>query len=332
MDIRRRCTLLAIVIAFSLSAACCAAQTDPNEPVPVSHVEIESIGSTPETQFEKLVSFCMDKSGNLLACDADANMVRKISGDGETLAEWKLDFAPYAINAPSSNSIYVAGEGVVVKLDKKGRVVKKILSDEENFPNGIPSGISATGKDVFLAIGTGWSLRSRSLIVRFDKNLNKPEVIMDDLRGCCRRLDLIARKPKLFGKSRLFIAENSRYRIVCCDRKGEVLSTWGSKDRTNIEGFGSCCNPMNICFGPKGEIYTAESGLARIKRYSRDGKFLGLVGYVGTERFNRAGRTAASCSNITVAVSKKASRIYVLDFKENFIRVMAKINAKPTGK
>ena len=31
--------------------------------------------------------------------------------------------------------------------------------------------------------------------------------------------------------------------------------------------------------------------------------------------------------NITVAVSKDASRIYVLDFKENFIRVMAKADA-----
>lgn len=329
---RLKCTLLTIAAILSLSAFCLAEETDSNEPVPASHVEIESIGATPETKFEKLVSFCMDKSGNLLACDADAKAIRKISPDGKTLAEWKLDFAPYSVDTSSKSTIYVAGEGTVAKLDKNGRVVKRIQSDGENFPEGIPSGISATKKDVFVAVGSGWSLRSKSSIVRFDRNLNKPEVIAEDLRGCCRRLDLVSKKSGLFGKTGLFIAENSRYRVVACDRKGEVLSTWGSKDRTNIEGFGSCCNPMNLCFGPKGELYTAESGLARIKRYSPDGKFLGLVGYVGTERFNRAGRTAASCSNITVAVSKDASRIYVLDFKENFIRVMAKADAKPTGK
>ncbi|MHC4742136.1 MAG: NHL repeat-containing protein [Planctomycetota bacterium] len=298
----------------------------------MSHVEIESIGNTPETEFDKLVSFCMDKKGNLLACDADANMIRVISGEGETLDEWEFDFPPYSVVAPSSNVIYVAGEGVVVKLDKKGRITKKTESDGENFPNGIPSGITSTGKDVFVALGTGWSLRSRSSIVRFDKNLRKPEVIMEDLRGCCRRLDLTSKKPKLFGKTRLFIAENSRFRVLSCDRKGRVLDKWGKKDRTNIEDFATCCNPMNICFGPKGELYTAESGLGRIKRYTPNGEFRGLVGYVGTERFTRAGRTAASCSNITVAVNKDASRIYVLDFKGNFIRVMAKADAKTTSK
>jgi len=300
--------------------------------MPASHIEIESIGSTPETKFEKLVTFCMDKNGNLLACDSGAGHIRKMNPDGKTLATWELDFTPYVISAYGKSTIYVAGEGTVARLDKKGRIVKRIQSDGENFPKGKPSGITATGKDVFLGVGSGWSLRSRSSVVRFDRNLNKPTMIAEDLRGCCRRLDLVSRKPKLFGKSRLFIAENSRFRVLCCDREGEVLSSWGSKDRTNIEGFGTCCNPMNLCFGPKGELYTAESGLGRIKRYSPKGKFLGLVGYVGTERFTRAGRTAASCSNITVAVSKNASRIYVLDFKENIIRVMAKADAKPTGR
>lgn len=332
MDISPRCTSLAIVTVLCLSVFCHAEQADSNEPLPVTHVEIGCIGDTPETEFEKLVSFCMDRKGNLLACDADANMIRVISGEGKTLHEWDLDFAPHSVVAPSSNAIYAAGEGVVVKLDKKGRVTKRIESDGDNFPKGIPSGITSTGKDVFVALGTGWSLRSRSSVVRFDKNLKKPEVIMEDLRGCCRRLDLTSKKAKWFGKTRLFIAENSRFRVLSCDRKGEVLDKWGKKDRTNIEDFATCCNPMNICLGPKGELYTAESGLGRIKRYTPDGEFRGLVGYVGTERFTRAGRTAASCSNITVAVNKDASRIYVLDFKGNFIRVMAKADAKTTGK
>jgi hypothetical protein len=323
---------LAIVAVLSLSAFCYAEQAPSTEPAPPSHVEIKTIGSTPETEFDRLVSFCMDNDGNLLACDANTATIRLISPAGETIDEWKLDFAPYAVDAPNGSAIYVAGKGVVAKLDKKGSIVKKILSDGENFPKGKPSGITAAGKNVFLAVGRGWSLRSKSSIVRFDKNLNNPKVIIDNLQGCCQRLDLVSRKSEPSGKTQLFIAENTKYRVVRCDPEGKVLSTWGRQDRTNIEGFGSCCNPMNLCFGPNGEMYTAESGLARIKRYSPEGKFLGLVGYVGTKRFNRAGRTAASCSNITVAVSKDASRIYVLDFKENLIRVMAKAEAKPTAK
>jgi sugar lactone lactonase YvrE len=129
-------------------------------------------------------------------------------------------------------------------------------------------------------------------------------------------LDIVAKDDVLY------VAENSRYRVLRCDRQGKILSKWGNRDRKNIEGFGSCCNPMNLCFGPEGELYTAESGLGRIKRYTPDGKFLGLVGYVGVERFNRRGRLAASCSNITIALSKDTSRIYILDFKKNIIRVL----------
>jgi hypothetical protein len=125
----------------------------------------------------------------------------------------------------------------------------------------------------------------------------------------------------------LYVAENARHRVVRFDRDGEVLSTWGRRARTNVAEFGSCCNPMNLCFGPGGVLYTAESGLGRVKRYTPEGKFLGLVGYVGVTRFTRAGRLAASCSNIAIAVNKDGSRVFVQDLKKNIIRVLAKQKA-----
>jgi hypothetical protein len=81
---------------------------------------------------------------------------------------------------------------------------------------------------------------------------------------------------------------------------------------------------MNLAFGGKDVLYTAESGLGRIKKYTPDGKYLGLVGYIGVDRFIRAGRLAASCSNIAIGVSKDQSRVYVQDFKNCIIRVLAK--------
>jgi sugar lactone lactonase YvrE len=155
-------------------------------------------------------------------------------------------------------------------------------------------------------------------VFRLDRDLREAVKVMDELRACCQRLDLVAKDDKLY------VSENARHRVLACDRDGNVLAKWGARDRTAIEGFGSCCNPMNLCFGSTGELYTAESGLGRIKRYSRDGKFLGLVGYVGVERFNRATRLAASCSNIAVAVSADGSRVYVLDLKNNLIRRLAR--------
>jgi len=299
------------------SGLCFGVETEQTDPTTPTHKEVESIGSG----FENLSTFCMDADGNLLACDAKAKQIRKLTPAGKTLVTRELEFAPWAIHACSDGTIYTAGPGIVAKLNKTGKVLKTATSDGDNFPKGKPSGITATEKDVFVCMGTGWSLRSRSSIARFDRDLNQPVTIAKDLRGCCQRLDAVAKDDVLY------IAENARYRVLKCDRNGEILSKWGNQDRKNIEGFGSCCNPMNLCFGPEGALYTAESGLGRIKRYTPNGEFLGLVGYVGVERFNRRGRLAASCSNITVAVSKDASRVYVLDFKKNIIRVLAEVDA-----
>jgi hypothetical protein len=283
-----------------------------------THEEVGSIGSTQDDRFENLVTFCMNGQGDLLACDAAAQEVRKLDPAGETLARWKLDFAPLAVHACPDGTSYVAGQGVIAKLDPAGAVGQTARAPDLGFPNGKPSGITATDKEVFLCVGVGWSLRSRSSVVRFDRDLRTATTILEGLAGCCQRLDIVA------SSGELYIAENARYRVVHCDREGTILARWGQQDRLSVEGFGSCCNPMNLCFGPDGALYTAESGLGRVKRYTPDGKFLGLVGSVGVDRFSRAGRFAASCSNIAIAVNKDASRVYVLDFKNNLIRILAR--------
>jgi sugar lactone lactonase YvrE len=79
---------------------------------------------------------------------------------------------------------------------------------------------------------------------------------------------------------------------------------------------------MNLCFDAAGVLYTAESGLGRVKRYSTDGEYLGLVGYVGVDRFTRSGGVASSCSNIAIDVTPDGKTVYVMDFKNNKIRVL----------
>jgi sugar lactone lactonase YvrE len=309
----RGSTLLLLVFG-----ACIATAASQPGPSPGSHEEIDPIGPAEQERFENLVTFCMTAEGDLLACDAGAKAVRKLNAQGKKVAEWTFDFAPHAVHACPDGTVYIAGQGTIARLDHAGRVQRTATASELGFPDGKPSGITATDRDVFLCVGFGWSLRSKSSVVRFDRDLESATTILEDLRGCCQRLDIVARDGDLY------IAENSRYRVLKCDREGNILSKWGQKDRVNVEGFGSCCNPMNLCFGPGGHLYTAESGLGRIKRYTPDGEFVGLVGHVGVDRFNRAGRLAASCSNISLAVDADGARVYVLDFKNNIVRVLAR--------
>jgi DNA-binding beta-propeller fold protein YncE len=281
-----------------------------------SHKEVGSIGLTGEVKFDQLFTFCLDKNDNILACDIGTNEVKVISQDKKLLATWKLDFIPYAIVASGDGTVYIASTSVVAKLNDKGKVLRKTEVSGEDLENSKPSGIEVTDKDLFVSFGLGWSTRSISNIVRFDRDLNNPKTITEKRRGCCQRLDIVAKDGDLY------IAENALHRVVKVDRNGEQLSKWGSRSREGLEGFGSCCNPMNLYFSKNGDLYTAESGLGRIKKYSPDGKFLGLVGYIGVDRFTNAGRLAASCSNITVAVNKDASKVYVLDFKNGIIRIL----------
>jgi hypothetical protein len=250
-----------------------------------------------------------------------------ISPDCRLKASIPLPFGPEAIDVDGEGRIYCGGDGQLAVMDESGKLLHtaKSPADAETdmsqarrkFSKAVRlSGIAVSGENVFIAFGSGWSTGSKSKLFRFDRQLSNPVLLAEGLRGCCQRCDIVARDGVLY------LAENGAHRVVAYKGSGEILGKWGAPSRTDLAGFGSCCNPMNLCFDTKGVLYTAESGLGRVKRYSTDGKYLGLVGYVGVERFTRAGGMAASCSNIAIDVTPDGKTVYVMDFKNNKIRVL----------
>ena len=162
--------------------------------------------------------------------------------------------------------------------------------------------ISATKDDVFLATPTaaGYGFA----IWRMDNKLESPSKIVDGLSGCCGQMDVKA------NDKGVFVAENSRHRVVRYDRDGKQQGAWGASARTGLEGFGSCCNPMNVAFGPKDVVYTAEDDTGRIKRDPPEGKLLGLVGNIELK---------PGCKNVSIAVSSDGSRVYMMDITRNHL-------------
>ncbi len=287
------------------------------DPLPVAFKELSALG--------------LQVDGTLLACDAGAAQIKLISPEGKLRRTIEPGFAPEAIDVGPDGAIYCAGQGRLAKLDPQGRVLKAIDLPKPDAADGPAaaarmgfgranhvSGIAISGKDLFVAYGAGWSLRSRSKLFRYTSELEDPQLIAEDLRGCCQRCDIVAREGVIY------VAENAAYRVVCLDREGNVLSKWGAKSRTGLAGFGACCNPMNLYFDAKGGLYTSESGLGRVKCYTTGGELLGLVGYVDVQRFQSAGALAASCSNMALAVTPDGGRVYVMDYKGNMIRVLEK--------
>ena len=109
--------------------------------------------------------------------------------------------------------------------------------------------ISETGGDVFIATGAekGYGFT----VWRTDHDFANGEKIAKRLSGCCGQMDVQA------CDAGVFIAENGRHHVRRIDREGEEITKWGSQSRSGVRGFGSCCNPMNVAFGPDGSVYTA---------------------------------------------------------------------------
>ncbi|MEQ9409901.1 MAG: hypothetical protein RIK87_19350 [Fuerstiella sp.] len=142
---------------------------------------------------------------------------------------------------------------------------------------------------------------------KMDREFSAGKIIVTGLRGCCGQMDVQC------CRNGLFVAENSRHRVVRYDADGAEVTSWGKQDRSGVDGFSSCCNPMNVCFNKAGEVFTAESGTGRIKRFTADGEFVSYVGDVDL---------VPGCKNVSIAVTADAGKVFMLDLTRNHIVMM----------
>ena len=357
-----------------------------------------------------LHTFCLTQAGQILAGVGETSgEIRVYDADGKPLGCWPVPVKPEAVNVAPDGTVYVAGNGRLLKLDPQGKVVLqkeaphaaalrsdatklrdevvaqakqrleimgrqeglykrqierlqaelKKLTDKpaetltdvdkkriESYTNSIPqyeraiesvrrylkdnpakelteeeiqqqvdrmvqskmalASIAATEGNVFLtcraAVGYGFE------VWRTGRDFENGTRIVSGLLGCCGQMDVQA------SSEGLFVAENARARVCRYDLEGKLVCQWGEKEREGVVGFGSCCNPMNVAFGPQQQVYTAEATLGRIKRFTATGEFLGLVGSVDI---------VPGCKNVAIAVSQDGSRVYMLDITRSHIVVMS---------
>lgn len=293
-----------------------------------SHVEVEPL-KIPLGDEGKLETLAMDARGDLLwsvswtdETGGRQAAIKIVTPQGKVGATWPLSAGPAKmIHCCPDGVTYLFGEGWLAQYDANGKELKQIqIKDllDGKFAGAHASGMTASDENVVIALGDGRSLRATEAIVRLRRDLTDPRLIVEQQFGCCAHLDLDVKGDVLL------IAENSRHRVNRFSFDGERLGTWGSRQRTDIAGFAACCNPVNFDFGPGGELFTAESGVGRVKRYTAEGEYLGLVGYVDTTQFDKGSKLAAMSCYIPVEVSPDGQRIYVMDVRANFVRVLEK--------
>jgi hypothetical protein len=301
-----------------------------------------------------LKNFCLDAQGNVLACYAGSGAsgnaesgpgIRVYSPEGKFIKTMPLDIKPGAICVVKDGSIFVAGDGKLLKLDADGKVLASALSpvanaavvitkemeasfaqnaqltkrpvDEvrkqtvsylENRRNEV-NGLAASDQDVFMTVGAPGDYTFQ--VYRFDHALENPKLVVEKLRGCCATMDVQAHGDKLF------VAHNARHKVEVRDRDGAELSTFGTKGAVKASDFGGCCEPKCLRVLPGGDVLTAESGPPTcIKRFSSTGEFIEVIAVVEGAK--------GDCVRVTVAASPDGSRYYMLDTTKDGIRVFAR--------
>jgi hypothetical protein len=172
----------------------------------------------------------------------------------------------------------------------------------EDYINGITSrlriinALALSDKDLYVVCG---ELQGYGYAVwRMDHNLENPKQVMSGLRGCCGQMDI-----QCCGDD-LVVAQNCEHNVGRYDRDGKKLGTFGKRaGRDGNDGFGGCCNPMNVRADAAGRVYTAESeGIVRL--FGKDGKEEGVLGSV---------KISGGCKNVAIGVSKDGNTVFFCD-------------------
>jgi hypothetical protein len=293
-----------------------------------------------------LKNFCLNAEGNILACFApqdkkDKPGLRIYSPKGKLLKTLALEISPGAVCVAKDGSIFVAGEGKVLKLDAAGKVLAtapspvaaepvalskevedmvKESAKDANRPfqaeldsmkrslerrRGDVTGLAVTDQDVFMAVGAPNDFTYR--VYRLDHALQNPKMVVEKLRGCCGQMDIQTHKGELW------IPHNARHMVQSFDREGKELAKFGKAGKVKAADFGGCCEPKNLRVLPNGEILAAESGPPTcIKRFSADGKFIEVLALLQED---------GDCVRVTVEASPDGSRYYMLNTKRDAILI-----------
>jgi hypothetical protein len=152
--------------------------------------------------------------------------------------------------------------------------------------------LAVNSKDVFVcAGGKGYGYE----VWRLDHAFANPERVVESLSGCCGQCDIQA------TDEHLVIAANTKFTVDLLDRDGKEVRSFG--ERGGDEGFGSCCNPMNVRCCDNGDILTAESSIGWIKRFDKDGKLVATIGKA---------KIGGGCKHVPIGFDAKLDRYYMM--------------------
>lgn len=171
-------------------------------------------------------------------------------------------------------------------------------------------GVAGTAKEVFIVLAGANGYE----VWRTDYDFENGKVVANRLSGCCGNMDVQACREG-------FVASiNGEFKVVEFDRDGKRLISFGKRDRSASDGFGSCCNPMNCRILSNGDYIVAESSIGHIKKFDSKGKFIEVVGKA---------KISGGCKHCSLGYDEKLNRYYMMNEDRNHVCVLVPLSEAP---
>jgi hypothetical protein len=279
-------------------------------------------GSPVSTGFRQSRAIALDSSGRMYV--AGDRAIRVFGHAGELARAIDLSGEPRCLTMADDGRIYAGVGDHVEVLSAEGQ---RIASWNPLGDEAILTSIAKHKDDVLVADA------GHRIVLRYDtsgtlvghigeKNADKniPGFVIPS-----PHFDLAVSRDGL-----LRVVNPGRNRIETYTLDGDLEFAWGERS-VDIKGFCGCCNPVSLALLPDGAFVTAEKGLDRVKVYSSDGAFVGVV--AGPAQLGKQGKikvcnTPEECrgGGLDVAAGPDG-RIYVLDVTDNVVRVFQRKGA-----
>jgi len=261
-----------------------------------------------------------DSNGIIYAAGDEA--VRLFDGNGNLRGEIELGDTARCLTVAEDDKVYIGMKNYVRVYDPR---TKRLTDWQLLNDNAVLTSIAVVKNDVFVAdagnrivlhYDTDGKLINR--IGAKNKDRNIPGLVVPS-----PYFDIAVAADGL-----LRVVNPGRHRIEAYTFDGDLEFWWGNYS-PDIEGFCGCCNPVNFIILADGSVVTCEKGLVRVKVYSPEGQFTGVV--AGPEQLiegkqSKICQLPANCQSggFDLAVDKQ-QRILVLDTINNVIRIFTKI-------
>ena len=293
----------------------------------------EETGPPISTGFTNACGLAVGPQGSIYV--AGDRAIRRFSESGQILTEIELADTPGCLTITDDGKIYIGIKEHVEIYDRGG---KRLTGWQSLGDNAVLTSIAVSKDDVFVADA------GNRIVLRYDmtgKLLNRigqkdPQRDIPGFVIPSPYFDLAVAHDGL-----LRVTNPGRHRIEAYTFDGDLEFWWGNScfrrnDVTpakagvssDLQDFCGCCNPVNFAILDDGSFVTCEKGLTRVKIYSREGVFVGIV--AGTEQLLEGGAARIGmlpgqrqAGGFDVAVDSRG-RIFVLDTIKNTVRIFAR--------